>query len=180
VISDALLYLVPPRTPLSLVGALNASFQSQVIDELGTGVGTPPQAIIGTRTLFGADLGIDFYKPQLNVIVGVGAVSAGGGTLNVQFQGAVDTGVGGGYLPGAWITFMETGAIAVANLTAGAKIAMFDWPPAFPVGTLPRYIRLNFVTATAVFTALTISSATVTMIRDDYNAKFAARNYTVA
>jgi hypothetical protein len=178
-LTDALLNFVVPGTPLSIVGALNASFQSQVIDELGTGVGTAPQAIIGTRTLFGADLGIDFYKPQVVITVGTIFATASGATLNVQFQGAVDTGVGGGYLPGAWITFMETGAIAVANLTAAAGIK-FDWPPAFPVGTLPRYIRLNFLTATGTFTTGTIASALVTLVSDQYNVKFAAKNFVVA
>ena len=113
-------------------------------------------------------------------MVGTACATASGATLNVQFQAAVDQGVGGNYQPGTWITLVETGPIAVANLTANQILARFDYPPAFPAGTLPRYLRLNFQTATGTFTAGTISSAIVTMVRDDSANRFSARNYSVA
>ena len=177
-ILDALVSFVPPGSPLSCVGALGAGFPSGVIDILGSGVGTAPQNIIGTRTLFGQDSGIGSVKPQVEAVVGTAFATSNSGTLNVQFQAAVDTGAGGGYQPGTWLTLVETGPIAVGSLTAAQIIARFDFPPAFPAGTLPRFLRLNFQTASGTqFTAGTIASSVVTMVRDDYSAKYAAKNY---
>lgn len=176
-ITDALVNFVPIGAPLSIVGAANASFPSNVLDILGTGVGTAPQNIIGTRTLFGSDLGIDWMKPAILAYVGTAFVGATG-TLNMQFQGAVDTGAAGNYQPGTWNTFVETGAIAVGNLTAAQPLRL-EFAPAFPFGTLPRFLRVNFATVNS-FTAGTIANCMVTLVRDDYTAKYAAKNYTVA
>ena len=85
---------------LDLVGGAGVSFRSGIIDLLGLGVGVAPQSIIGTRTLFGADMGIDDQKLQLLCTTGTAFATSNAATLNVQFQGAVDTGAGGGYQPG--------------------------------------------------------------------------------
>ena len=178
-ITDALVNFVPPGSPLSLVGANASQFASSIYDLLGVGVGQAPQNIIGTRTLFGTDAGIGGHKPLVESVIGTALVGAGA-SVNCQFQGAVDTGAGGGYLPGTWITLVETGAIAIANLTAQAVLGRFDFPPAFPAGTLPRYLRLNYVISGAAVTAGTIAFAIVTMARDDWAAAYAAKNYAVA
>lgn len=167
-------------SPLALSTATAGSVQSTVIDLLGQGVGTAPANIIGgsSSTLFGTDMGIGGKKPQVNVTVGTAATSGNSATLTVQFQGAVDT--ASTYQPGTWITLVEEPAITVAQLAANAVIARFDFPPAFPPGTLPRYLRLNFVTAASTaFTAGTIASAIVTMVRDDLAQRYSQRNYTV-
>lgn len=177
-ITDALLQFVANGSPLSVVGAANAGFPSAVIDLLGTGVGTAPQNIIGTRSVFGADMGIDFVKPQIEANIGTALATGSGGTLNMQFQGAIDQGSAGNYQPGTWNTFVETGAVAAANLGAGKQLRL-DFAPAFPWGTLPRYLRVNFQTVNS-FTAGTIANCLVTMIRDDYTAAYAGRNYAVA
>lgn len=180
-ITDALVNLVSPGAPLSLVSGAGIAIPSSVYDILGTGVGTAPQAIIGTRTLFGSDMGVGVKKPLLVVSIGAALVTGNAATLNVQFQGAVDTGAGGGYQPGTWRTFEETGPLAVADCTAGTLVARFDWPPAWPFNVEPRYLRLNFAPPAATnFSAGAIAFATVTMDRDDYSIKYAAKNFVVA
>ena len=73
--------------------------------------------------------------------------------------------------------FAQTAAQGLANTV----IARFPFPPEFPNNEKPRYMRLNFhVLAAANFTAGTISSALVTIVRDDLGNKFAYANYTVA
>lgn len=178
-LTDSLLNFVPPNAPLSLVLGAGISVRSGIIDLLGLGVGVAPQSIIGTRTVFGADMGIDDQKTQVLCTIGTAFATANAATLNVQFQGAIDTGVGGGYQPGTWTTYSETGAMAAANLTAGATIARLDYPLTFPFGTVPRFISLNFNIASATnFTAGTIAVALLTRIRDDYIA--GAKNFAVA
>ena len=121
---DALVSFVPPGQPLSLITGASTSVYSNIFDSLGLGVGQAPQSIIGTRTVFGQDNGIGVKKPLLDCVVGTAFVGASA-NLNVQFQAAVDN---GSYQPGTWITLLETGTIAVGNLTAGQLIARFDWP----------------------------------------------------
>lgn len=173
-ITDALVNFVPVGGNLAILGA---AVRSNVYDIIGSGVGTPPGNIIGNATLFGSDVGIGAIKPQVEAIVGQAFV--GGTSLNVAFQAAVDTGAGGGYQPGNWQTLVETGAILTANLTLSQILARFDFPPAFPAGLNPRYLSLLF-TPVGTFTAGYISSAIVTMVRDDQANKFAAKNFTVA
>jgi len=176
--SDALLAFVPIGGNQSLIGASDIAIPSQrVIDLLGEGVGVAPSNIIGNRTLFGTDMGIGGFRPEINCVMGDAGVGAT--SLNVALQGAVDTGAAGGYLPGTYITFAETGAIALASLTAGQIIARFPWLPAFPASTLPRFLRLLF-TPVGAFSAGSIASALVTTVRDDQANKFAAKNFTVS
>lgn len=176
--SDALLAFVPIGSPLSLISGNNVAVPSPgIIDLMGSGVGTAPPNIIGTATVFGQDPGIGMFRPEINAVIGVAL--AGSTSINMALQYAVDSGVGGGYQPGTWITIAETGAIAIANLTAGVVIGRFPFLPAFPAGTLPRYIRLLW-TPVGTTTAGTILSALVTLVRDDQANKFAAKNYAVA
>ena len=178
---DASLAFVPMAAPLSLVLGAGVSQASAILDLLGQGVGNAPGNIIGTRALFGADIGIGKEKAMLICAIGTAFATANSATLNVQFQGAVDTGAAGSYQPGAWNTFVETGVISAANLAAGKIIARFDFPPAFPVNVLPRYLRLNFsIQSGTNFTAGTIAYAYPTMARDDWSAGFAAKNFAVS
>ena len=188
-ILDALLNFVPIGGNLSLVAGAGVAIPStNVIDILGLGVGVAPsERIIGTPAsgVFGSDTGLGMDKPQVQVNIGT-TPTAGTGTptLNVAFQGAPDTGAGGGYLPGAWQTLVESGPYTVAQLAAAVgnyPIARFDWPPAFPPGLQPRYLRLLFSPAAATaFGAGMIASAIVTMVRDDWSEKYAARNFSFA
>lgn len=181
-ILDSQLAFVPVGGNLSMVAGAGVSIPStNVIDLLGQGVGTAPANIIGNATVFGSDVGIGGLRPQVEVLIGTALTTGSSATLNVAFQAAVDTGSGGGYQPGTWETLVETGPIAAANLTAGQVLARFDFPPAFPAGLNPRYLRLLFqIPSGEDFTAGTVSSAIVTMVRDDQANKYAARNYAVA
>ena len=180
---DAQLAFVAIGSPLSLVAGAGVNIPSPgIIDLLGLGVGVAPsERIIGNRTVFGEDSGIGAVKPQVQVNIGTALVAVGGSTLNIAFQGAVDQGAAGAYQPGTWQTLIETGPLTAAQLIASAICARFDWPPAFPVSFQPRYLRLLFSpSAAGSFSAGTVSSAIVTMVRDDWQgfAQMPA-NYTV-
>lgn len=179
-IHDQLLDFVPIGTNLSLVALAGVNIASPVtIDILGSGVGTAPQNIIGNATIFGEDSGIGGIVPNINIVIGTTVTTSDACTLNVAFQGAPDLGVGGGYQPGTWQTFNETGPMTAAQLLAGTVIRL-DWFPAFPPNEQPRYLRLLFqVPATLLFTAGTIASAITTMVRDDQANRYAAANYRV-
>lgn len=181
-ILDALLNFIPIGGNLSLVAGAGISIpSSNVIDLLGLGVGQNPanSAIIGTPAngLFGEDSGLGAIKPQVQVNIGTGLVAVGGSTLNIALQAAPDTAVT--FQPGTWQTLVETGPLTAAQLAANTVCARFDWPPAFPANLQPRYMRLLFSpSAGGSFSAGTVSSAIVTMVRDDFSGKYAARNYS--
>ena len=173
---DGTLAFVPVGNPLSLVLGAGVGAASNIIDLAGAGVGVKPPNIIGNPTVFGTDLGIGRQKAQLLCTIGTAFTTVNGATLNVQFQGAVDN---GNYQPGTWNTLVESGAMAAANLGAGVTVARFDYPPAFPFGVLPRFLRLFFLIAAGTsFATGTIAFATPTTVRDDWHA--GARNYSLA
>ena len=177
-ILDSQLSFVPIGGNLAVTSAAVPS--TGTIDLLGAGVGVAPPSIFGNTTVFGAPdaMGVGGARPELNVTTG-SAAWAGGTSLNVALQGAIDTGSAGGYLPGTWNTFAESGAIAAANLTANLVIFRLPWLPPFPANLRPRFLRLLF-TPVGTFTAGTIASAVVTLVRDDQFNKYAASNYSVA
>ena len=175
--SDSLLSFVPIGGNLSLVtGGANA-VASNVIDLLGNGVGVAPTSIIGTATVFGTDMGIPQMRPEINVTTGL-ANWAGGTSLTVALQGAVDAGTPT-YQPGTWITFGEVPGLTTAQLLASTVIGRLPWLPAWPQNVLPRFLRLLF-TPVGTFTVGVIASAIVTIVRDDQANKYAAKKYKVA
>ena len=175
-ITDSLVNFIPLSTPLAITTGDIPS--TNVIDLLGTGAGTAPAGIIGNRTVFGMDVGIGGVRPQLEVLVTTGFTTSDAATLNIEFQAAIDN---GSYQPGSWVTLVETGAIAVANLAAiGTKAARFDFPPAFPESLQPRFLRLLFSVGSGLtFTAGAVL-APVTMVRDDTANRYQPANYSVA
>lgn len=185
--TDALVAFVWPGGPMSLVGAAGIALASPIIDLLGLGSGQSPAAngqIIGTtyNQQFGTDFGIGDNKVLLDIVIGTGLVTANSATLNLAFQGAPDTGLTGGWLPGTWQTFLETGTITAAQGVANTRIARWDWPPSFPEGSPPpRFVRLlASVPAATNFTAGTLAFALGTTARDDMAQRYAARNYAVS
>lgn len=183
---DALLSFVPIGGNLSLVGAAGTPIPSGVIDLLGAGVGVAPPSIIGTATLFGTDMGVGSNRPELNVSIGTAVTGAAGLLMKIALQAAPDLGVGGNFQPGAWTDIVSQDGIALTNLTANAVPFRTPWLPTMPPGLLPRYLRLLFSPMTVAalpsgnFTAGTIASAVVTTVRDDYAARYAAKNYKVS
>ncbi len=169
-ITDALVNF----TPVAVTPTVAADYPSAVIDILGSGVGTAPANIIGNRALFGSDVGIGGVRPQIECLVT--AAFVGGTSVQVKFQAAPD--VAGTHIPTTWTTLVETAAILTASLTLGQVLARFDYPPAFPAGLNPRYLRLLF-TSLGTFSLGSIIAPT-TMVRDDQANKFAANNFVVA
>jgi hypothetical protein len=84
---------------------------------------------------------------EVIVVIDQTFTSGGAGTLDVKLQ--TDTAVGFGTV----VTLLSTGATALASLTAGAAIARWR----VPRGVL-RYLRLQYVVATADMTAGTITA----------------------
>ena len=181
---DSQLSFVPLGSILSLVAAAGSAIPApNVIDLLGTGVGTAPQSIIGNVSIFGEDPGVGNPKIELQANLGISPTTANSATLNMQIQAAVDPGAGGNYTPTTWQTICETGAITAAQLAAlvGKYPLRLTLLPQFPPNFQPRFLRLNFaVPAATNFTAGTITFAGVTMARDDLTNRFAAKNFTVA
>ena len=179
--SDANLALVPyGGGGLSLVGVASVP-SPQIIDILGQGQGTAPQNVFGNTSVFGqADaMGVGSERMELNVATGANAFVGVGVSLNVQWQAAIDSGVGGGYLPGTWNVLGESGAIAVGNLTANTVIARLPFLPPFPANLRPRFLRLNFVMTGGTFTTGVIAFALPVLVRDDQFNKSAAKNFSL-
>ena len=178
-LTDSLLNLVAPATPLSLVLGAGVGAASAVIDTMGNGVGTAPQNIWGNAAVIGADFGIGDNRLLIESLVGTAFATGTAATLNVQFQGAPDTGVGGGYAAGAWQTYSETGQLTAAQLTSGYAIRM-DYPAAVLANARPRFIRpFYIVLAATTFTAGTIAAAVMSGSRDDQNNRFMPSNFLV-
>lgn len=175
---DASLNFVGIGGNLSLVAGAGINIpSSNVIDFLGSGVGTAPPVIIGTPTLFGTDMGIGDIKAQIQAIISTALATSNVATLNMAFQLAPDTAVT--HQPGTWQTVVETGPITAAQGAANTVLRL-DWPAAFPANENARYARLLFqVPAGTNFTAGVIASALVTTVRDDQANKYAAKNYVV-
>lgn len=183
-ITDAMLSFVPINGNLSLVAAAGVDIAStNTIDLLGNGVGVAPTSIYGNTTVFGqADaMGVGAFRPELNVTIGTALATGTAATLNVALQAAIDSGAGGGYLPGTWQTIVESGELTAAQCAANTVIFRSPWLPPFPANLRPRFLRLLFqVPAGVLFTAGTIASALVTTVRDDQFNRYAAKNFTVS
>jgi hypothetical protein len=172
---DASLTFVPAGVPASMVvGGVATTQLGQWIDLLGQGVGTAPMNIIGNTTVFGEDVGIGIWKLDLQINNGTAPL---GGDNNFALQGAIDTGLSGGYQPGTPETFAETGSKTPAQLPANSVLRM-AMPPTPPDMPTPRFIRLVSVSSAAV-TAGTVAAAFMVQGRDDLQNRFAANNYVV-
>ena len=92
--------------------------------------------------------------------------ATGSATLQVAIQAAVDAGAtASAQTPGTWYDQVMTGALPVANLTAGREILRTPVPRwsvcASNVTTRPRFYRLNYTVATGPMTAGAIEAALV-------------------
>jgi hypothetical protein len=182
--TDLLASFVPFGAAQSMVGGdgVDVPF-ANVIDLMGSGVGTAPPNTIGNATLFGEDIGVGpgYGELLLNITIGTAFTTSNSATANFKLQAAADQGVSGNYQPSTWNTIAETGAIAVGSLTAGTVVGRFSWPPNFPANLNPRYIRIIMTPAAAThFTAGTILFAGLVPARDDQSNKYAASNFKVS
>lgn len=172
--------------PYSIVAGAGVATPSSILDLLGLGVGVAPVNIIGNATVFGSDPGIGWPRAQGEVIVSTPFTTANAATMNFIYQGAVDSGSGGGYLPGTWQTIAESGYLAVTDLDSvvatdpdGAIAWQFDFEPTHPISFRPRFLRLLAQPLAATnFTAGAIK-VPVTLGLDQLKQKWQARNYVV-
>ena len=107
------------------------------------------------------DMGIG-DDPALKLLCVVVTPFTAGTSLQVQFQGAPNNAGS----PGTWTTYAESAAILEADLTAGRYLLPMDVPRPPPGAALPRYYRLQYVTA-GTHTAGGIHAALV-LDRQDY------------
>jgi hypothetical protein len=109
---------------------------------------------IGNATRFGADLGVSegMNKPKVVVSIPTAFTSTNSATLNFQFQGSTDS--------STWTTYIESGAIAAASLTAGTAW-VFDWPRKAIGAAMPKYVRMYYALATGQMTTGTINANVV-------------------
>ena len=89
------------------------------------------------------DMGIG-DDPALKLLCVVRTTFTGGTSLQVQFQGAPDA---GGGTPGTYLTYAESAAVLEADLVAGRYLLPMDIPRPPPGAPLPRYYRLQYVSA---------------------------------
>jgi Bbp16-like protein len=108
------------------------------------------------------DMGIG-DDPALKLLVLVTATFAGLTSLQVALQGATDDGTGN---PATFNTWWTGPAVALASLTAGARLYDMDMPRP-PAGiAVPRFLRMNFIIA-GTGTGGTIK-AFIVLDRDDH------------
>lgn len=82
--------------------------------------------------------------PALKLSALVTTAFAGGTSLQIALQGAIDNGSGA---PSAtWTTMWQSQAITEATMTAGTQLANIDVPRPAPGQALPRFLRLQYVT----------------------------------
>jgi hypothetical protein len=150
---------------------LDSSLLFSVAQSLATDTDTPSSTVIdltggvsmnvGVQSRFMADMGLaeGVGMPKLVAYVGTAFATSGSATLNVKFQGSTDN--------STFTTYAETGPIAASRLTAGRKIAEFDWPPVPEGVSMPRYVRLLYgLPGSQTFSAGTIAIAGVVLQRD--------------
>lgn len=152
---------------------------TSVIDLLGVGSGVASQNIIGNVSVFGEDIGVGDGPNNPKLLVLVTTTLAGGTSVNVQLQGAIDN---GSNAPGSYVTYAESSPILTANLVAGTSIWEVDVAAVIPKGAvngpLPRFLRLNYVIV-GTYTSGNVT-AEILLHRFDYTAKMYPSNYVVA
>jgi hypothetical protein len=85
----------------------------------------------------GRDIGDANSFANLTVVFMITTAYVGGTSVNFQIQGSTDN--------VTYVTFAETGAIAIASLTVGARYSL-QMPSVNPdVGPPPRYLRTAYV-----------------------------------
>jgi hypothetical protein len=133
------------------------------------GGATTASFVYGNASRFGEDLGIGdgVAMPKVCAYIGTAPLTTNSATLQIAFQGSTDS--------SNWDTYVETRAIPATALSAGTKVAAFDWPPKAAGFSLPRYVRLYYTVGTGAFTTGTIFAA-IGLQRDDWVP--GAANYT--
>ncbi len=158
----------PPAAPRSLAQIVGTYASGNMLD-YGILSGIPSSANGGGAR----DMGIG-DDPALKLLVQVGTafISAGGGTLQVTLQGAIDDGTGN---PAGFTSWWASPLYTIAQLTAGARLLNMDFPRPPDGVAVPRYVRLLYGVATATITAGTLVAGVV-LDRDDQMYQGTANN----
>ena len=143
-----------PSAPRNLAQIVGTYASTNALD-YGIASGIPSSANGGGAR----DMGIG-DDPSLKLLVQVSTafVSAGGGTLQVSFQGSVDDTTGN---PSAYSTWYSSPIYTIAQLVAGARLFDIDFPRPPQGVAVPRFCRLLYTIATATITAGQIVSGVV-------------------
>ena len=96
--------------------------------------------------------------PKLMVLVTTALATTNSATLTVQFQGSTNN--------STFTTYAESRAYTAGELVAGNRLFDIDVPRPSGGAALPRYLRLNYVVGTGVFSQGAVTSAIV-LGRDD-------------
>ncbi len=140
----------------SLVNPNGATQDSANIIDLGILSGIPSSANGGGAR----DIGIG-DDPAMKLMVQVMTTYAGGTSLSVTLEGAVDDTTGN---PAAFSVWWASPAYAVATLVAGARLMDMDFPRP-PAGiAVPRFVKLVYTSVGAVSGNL---SSFIVLDRDD-------------
>lgn len=107
------------------------------------------------------DMGIG-DDPAIKVLVTVAATFTAGTSLMVQFQGAPNN----AGVPGTWTTYVESPVMLEADLLAGRYLLAIDVPRPPPGVALPRFYRLQYVSAGTHSTGTIYAS--LVLDRQDY------------
>lgn len=121
--------------------------EAQALTSTGSTVSTDVVDLAAARDLSVATI--------IEVLVRVGTTftSGGAGTLQVQVQGSTDN--------STFYTMAESIAYALAALTAGADLLRINLPGPGAGQAVPRYLRINYVIATAAMTGGTVNARLV-------------------
>lgn len=88
------------------------------------------------------DMGVG-DDPAIKLLCTVAVAFTGGTSLQVQFQGAPNNAGS----PGTWVTYAESPVMVEADLLAGRYLLPIDVPRPPPGVALPRFYRLQYVSA---------------------------------
>jgi Bbp16-like protein len=127
---------------------------SNIID-LGVTSGLPASAVNGGGA---RDIGVG-DDPMLKLSVICAVAFNNSATLQLILQGAADA--GSNTPSGTWTTMWSSPVFANASLIAGVELANVDVPRVVPGQVLPRFLRLEFVTAVGTNSTGTINAGIV-------------------
>lgn len=157
-ILDALEIFDPAGTAITATATSTNQLDVGLLNAAQPGIGNQQ------RDIGPAYVGVD----SLDILVQIGTTftSTTTSTLQVSIQAAVDAGAtASAQTPGTFYDQVMTGALPVANLTAGREILRTPVPRwsvvASNVNTRPRFYRLNYTVGVASFSAGTIMAALV-------------------
>jgi hypothetical protein len=135
---------------------------TNVID-LGIGATATTGIPLSTAGGGARDIGIG-DDPAMKILVQCGGTFAGGTSIIIALQGAVDDGTGS---PAAFSTWWVSPTYLLAGLTAGTRLMDMDMPRP-PAGVaVPRFLRLGYTVAGTFTGATSILKAYLVLDRDD-------------